>query len=184
VVTDLSLAITRLKQGRVIAYPTEAVYGLGCDPMCQDAVQTLVDFKRRPINKGLILVAGDFELLAPFVDVVKIPDDMWKKINQSWPGPYTWVLPKSTHCPPWVSGDFDSVAVRVSDHPIVKQLTAQFKQPIVSTSANLAGLAPALNAQQVTSMFGDSLGEIVDAPLGEQRQPSQILDAMTGKRFR
>jgi len=182
--TDLSLAITSLKQGLVIAYPTEAVFGLGCDPLCQDAVQALLNFKQRPVSKGLILIAGDFKLLAPFVDVEKIPGEIWQKIIQSWPGPYTWVLPKSDACPSWVSGDFSSVAVRVSDHSIVRQLTEQFERPIVSTSANLAGQPPALNAQDVFSMFGDSLGEVIDAPLGDQQQPSQIFDALTGKQFR
>jgi len=181
---DLSSALASLKQGLVIAYPTEAVYGLGCDPLNQHAVQTLLNFKQRPMSKGLILIAGDFDLLAPYVDISAIPKQRWLQISATWPGPFTWVLPKSRLCPSWVSGDFDSVAIRVSDHAVVRQLTQRYNKPIVSTSANLAGEAPASNALQVFAMFGDSLGDVIDAPLGEQMQPSQIFDAVSGKQFR
>jgi L-threonylcarbamoyladenylate synthase len=181
---DLSSAIASLKQGLVIAYPTEAVYGLGCDPLNPNAVQRLLTFKQRPVGKGLILVAGDFELLAPYVNLNLIPSERWSQITSTWPGPYTWVLPKSTQCPAWLSGDFDSVAVRVSNHPVVSELTKLYNKPIVSTSANLAGEKPAVNALQVFSMFGDNLGDVIDAPLGEQAQPSQIFDAISGKKFR
>lgn len=181
---DLSNAIASLKQGLVIAYPTEAVYGLGCDPLNQSAVQRLLTFKQRPVSKGLILIAGDFELLAPYVDLSAIPSERWLEISSTWPGPYTWVLPKSPLCPAWVSGDFDSVAVRVSNHPVVSELTKQYTRPIVSTSANLTGEIPAINALQVFTMFGDSLGDVIDAPLGEQAQPSQIFEALSGKKLR
>ncbi|NRA59583.1 MAG: Sua5/YciO/YrdC/YwlC family protein [Psychrobium sp.] len=181
---DLSSALTSLKQGLVIAYPTEAVYGLGCDPMNQHAVQTLLNHKQRPVKKGLILVAGSFDELAPYVDLSNISDVIWQKINATWPGPYTWVLPKSKLCPSWISGEFDSVAVRVSKHQVIAQLSKSYKGAIVSTSANLAGQTPALNALQVFAMFGNSLGDVIDAPLGDANNPSQIFDALTGKQFR
>ena len=181
---DLSAAIASLKQGLVIAYPTEAVYGLGCDPMNQHAVQTLLNLKQRPMKKGLILVAGSFEHLAPYVDLSNIPADVWQKINATWPGPYTWVLPKSTLCPAWISGDFDSVAIRVSANPVIGQLSKSSKGAIVSSSANLAGQEPATNALQVFAMFGDNLGDVIDAPLGQDDRPSQIFDAATGKQCR
>jgi L-threonylcarbamoyladenylate synthase len=183
-ISEMNLAISALKKGLVIAYPTEAVYGLGCDPTNQQAVSSLLKLKQRTVEKGLILVAGDFELLAPFVDISSLSDQMWQQIEQSWPGAVTWVLPKSKHCPSWISGQFDSVAVRVSAHPVVTKLTRDFNLPIVSTSANLAGVAPALNAQQVRTMFEQRLGRIIDAPLGENKTPSKIFDAITGKQLR
>ncbi|NRA72644.1 MAG: threonylcarbamoyl-AMP synthase [Gammaproteobacteria bacterium] len=181
---NYQLAITALKQGRVIAYPTEAVFGLGCDPTNEQAVLSLLKIKQRPIHKGLILVAGDFELLAPFVDINTINNEMWHKINMTWPGAVTWVLPKSAQCPDWISGQFDSVAVRVSAHPVIQQLASEFGCALVSTSANPSGIAPAVNAQQVSMMFGESLGMIIDAPLGASNKPSEIFDGMTGQQFR
>ena len=182
--SEITSAVTALKQGLVIAYPTEAVYGLGCDPTNEQAVLSLLALKQRPIEKGLILVAGDFELLAPFVDITSLSKQSWLRIMQSWPGAVTWVLPKSKACPAWISGKFDSVAVRVSTHQVVGDLSAKFGLPIVSTSANLAGLEPALNCQQVKLMFNDTLGQVIDAPLGENAQPSKIFDGVTGKQYR
>ena len=184
VTNEINSAITALKQGLVIAYPTEAVYGLGCDPTDQQAVMALLKLKQRPIEKGLILVAGDFKLLAPFVDISGLTPQSWSRITQSWPGAVTWVLPKSKDCPTWISGKFDSVAVRVSEHLVIGQLSKQLGLPIVSTSANPAGMAPAVTAQQVKQMFSDMLGQVIDAPLGDSDAPSQIFDGVTGQQFR
>lgn len=180
----IDTAIVSLKQGLVIAYPTEAVFGLGCDPLNESAVQSLLDFKQRSVRKGLILIAGDFSLLAPFVDISDLSEEIFQKILATRQEPTTWVIPKSERCPAWISGEFDSVAVRISTHPTVRALSAGFNCPIVSTSANLAGKAPALNAKEVEGMFGLRLGAIVDQPLGNWDQPSRIFDALTGQQFR
>ena len=182
--TALSLAITSLKQGKVIAYPTEAVYGLGCDPANEQAVLSLLKLKQRPVEKGLILVAGDFELLEPFVDLSTLSFERIQQIKQSWPGPVSWILPKSNTCPPWISGRFNSVAVRVSTHPVINELSAQFASAIVSTSANPAGEPPATTVQQIYDMFDKQLAEVIDAPLGNEASPSQIFDAVSGKQIR
>lgn len=181
---EYKLAISALQQGRIIAYPTEAVFGLGCDPANEQAVLSLLKIKQRSLSKGLILVAGDFKLLAPFVDINAISDETWNKINTTWPGPVTWVLPKSEKCPGWISGQFNSVAVRVSEHPVIKDLANEFGGALVSTSANPSGVAPAINAQQVSMMFGNALGMIIDAPLGASNKPSEIFDGITGQQFR
>lgn len=182
--SEIKAAIASLKQGKVIAYPTEAVFGLGCDPTNQQAVLSLLELKRRAVEKGLILVAGDFELLAPFVDTSSLTHCRLQEIVQSWPGAVTWVFPKSKQCPMWISGQFDSVAVRVSAHPIVIDLTKSFNLPIVSTSANVTGVTPALSAQEVHAMFELHPAQVIDAPLGSSKIPSKIFDAVTGQQYR
>ncbi|NRA54461.1 MAG: threonylcarbamoyl-AMP synthase [Gammaproteobacteria bacterium] len=178
------VAITALKHGAVIAYPTEAVYGLGCDPTNEPAVQSLLQIKQRDPAKGLILVAGDFKLLAKYVDLTLVSKTQWQQIQQSWPGPVTWILPKSENCPPWLSGQYNSIAVRVSAHPVIIALSESLGLPIVSTSANVSGLPPAMCAKQVNLNFKHQLGYVIDAPLGGNDQPSKIFDGITGQQIR
>lgn len=172
-----------LKQGRVISYPTEAVFGLGCDPDNESAVHTLCLLKERPISKGLILVASGFEQLIPYVDTAQLTSEHFIKLNESWPGPFTWVMPANPNTPKWLTGDFDSIAVRVSAHLIIQEICTLYGKPIVSTSANLSGQPPAKNTEQVFTQFGQSV-LIVEGKIGEQATPTEIRDILTGKLLR
>ena len=160
------------------AYPTEAVFGLGCDPLSETAMLEVLRLKSRPVEKGVILIAANFEQLQPFVNIEILPIEHQQKALNSWPGPFTWLLPKSKLTPSWVSGDSDFVAVRVSNHPLVQKMCLQVNSPIVSTSANPASLEPARSSQKVREYFGDDL-LIVDGPLGEQQTPSTIINGLT-----
>src|SRR6218665_315978 len=95
--TPLSIneAAIRLKSGGVIAYPTEAVWGLGCDPFDETAVMRLLAIKQRPVDKGLILIAADLAQLQPLLDLPAMPETRLAEVLASWPGPHTWVLPAS-----------------------------------------------------------------------------------------
>lgn len=179
---DIAQAQQRLQQGDVIAYPTEAVFGLGCDPFNQQAVERILELKVRPVDKGLILVAAKPEALK---DLTQLYDQAWsQQVLASWQNTeqaVSWVLPKTPLCPAWISGQHDSVAVRVSHHPLVKQLCGD--QVLVSTSANPAGLEPARSCQEVKAYFGDQVWCLA-GELGGLAQPSQIWQAETGLRLR
>lgn len=166
-------------QGAVIAYPTEAVFGLGCDPDNTEAMQSLLALKQRPKEKGVILIAGEFAQLAPYVDEQAIPANMRDTIFDSWPGPNTWLLPKSEHASDWQTGGSDLIAVRVTAHPLVQELTALLGKPLVSTSANLSGQSPATNAGEVRAQFSDGVF-LLDGPLGEADNPSSIRNGLNG----
>ena len=102
----LRQAVRALRHGGIIAYPTEAVYGLGCDPLNAAAVLRLLALKNRPMDKGLILIASDFQHLAPFVHA---PDpDIMRRISATWPGPVTWLLPAKAETPTWLRGAHDT----------------------------------------------------------------------------
>lgn len=180
----LNEALSALHQGRVIAYPTEAVYGLGCDPDLESAVESILSLKQRPRHKGMILIAASYQQLRDYVDDSALSAERLAEIQASWPGPVTWVMPKSTHCPDWISGDFDSVAVRVTDHPLVVALCEAFGKPLISTSANPAGESPAVTAAEVTAMFGEEFGYVLDGATGGERQPSRIFNAIDGQQLR
>jgi len=177
-------AITCLTQGEVILYPTEAVFGLGCDPDNQQAVEKLLAIKQRPVEKGLILIADNYGQLLKYVDDAKIPMDKRADIFSSWPAAITWVMPASKNTPKWLTGQFDTIAVRVTNHPTVKRLCQEFGKPLVSTSANLTGQETVISIEQAKAQFAEQVGFYVDEPLGGNTQPSIIKDAMTGKIFR
>ncbi|MCK4586215.1 MAG: Sua5/YciO/YrdC/YwlC family protein, partial [Gammaproteobacteria bacterium] len=104
-----------IERGGIIAYPTEAVFGLGCDPINPDAVLRLLTLKRRPIGKGLVLIASNIEQLKPFM--APLDAKQQHTLEASWPGPVTWLVPAKQETPVWLKGHHDTIAVRVTDHP-------------------------------------------------------------------
>lgn len=169
--------------GEVIAYPTEAVFGLGCDPDNLAAVQRVLDTKTRPQDKGVILIASHFSQLENYVDKSQLSDAQWQTVCDSWPGPFTWIIPKRPEVSPLLSGGRDSLAVRVSAHPVVQQLCDVVGKPMVSTSANPSGEVPARDLAQIDKYFADSVFK-VDGDVDHSARPSKITDAVTGKVLR
>lgn len=178
----IETAVAALHAGGVIAYPTEAVWGLGCDPDSGEALTALLRLKQRDPAKGLILIAGDIVQLSDWL--CDLPYELHAPLVSSWPGPNTWLVPDNGRAHPLLRGCHDSVALRVSDHPLVGELCAAFGGPIVSTSANLAGEPAAMNVDEVRRQFGDQLAAIVDGPLGGHDRPSTIRDLRSGRVLR
>jgi L-threonylcarbamoyladenylate synthase len=166
-------------RGEVFAYPTEAVFGLGCDPRNEKAVMTLLRLKQRPVHKGLILIASSQQQLIHFADFASLSQQQLDQVSASWPGPFTWLVPKKPDTPDYLTGGSNLIAVRVSAHPIVTQLCEFLGSAIVSTSANLSGQEPARNPDEVKAQFGNSM-LCIAGQVGEQRHPSQIRNALTG----
>lgn len=180
----LDQAVTALKSGGVIAYATEAVFGLGCDPDNEQAVMRLLQIKQRPIEKGLILLAASQQQLQPYVDFTQLTEAQLNRVESTWPGPFTWIVPAQSKTPSWVTGQFDSVAVRVTAHQQAAELTQAFGKPIISTSANLTTFPPGTSVDEVIEALGDLLDGVLDSQVGEQRLPSTIRDAITGDLIR
>ncbi len=170
-----------LKAGGIVACPTEAVYGLSCDPLQQSAVERLLAIKKRDVAKGLILVASTIEQIPSFVT---IPDKQSAAILQSWPGPVTWLLPATAAAPAWIRGDHDTIAMRITAHPVMAALCEAFGNCLVSTSANISGLPPARSALQVQQQLGKQIDLILHAETGTSNKPTTIRDAITGKTVR
>ncbi len=177
----LSQAVRHLRRGGVIAYPTEGVFGLGCDPCDEGAVAEILVLKGRPASKGLILIAADFDQLLPFVSVP--PAAVLKRILASWPGPVTWILPAAPRVPAWLTGGRSTLACRVTDHPVAARLCRAFGRPLVSTSANPTGRPPARSLLQVRRYFGRRV-LVIPGPLGGLEGPTPIYDALTGRCLR
>lgn len=175
-------AAAAVRAGGVVACPTEAVFGLSCDPVNEEAVMRVLELKRRSVDKGLILIAADFSQLERFCGT--LDETRWNEVRASWPGPHTWLFPAGGACPAWVRGDHRTVAVRVTAHPAAASLCRLSGGALVSTSANLSGAAAALTAAEVTAAFGGALDVIVEGATGGCRSVTPIKDALTGESVR
>lgn len=170
----LQLAVDSLRNGGVIACPTEAVWGLSCDPENEQAVTRLLLMKGRTVSKGLILVASAESQLGPLL--ADLEPEQRRQLAATWPGPVTWLLPHRGRVPRWISGDHATVAVRVSNHPVLRLLCRAWGGPLVSTSANRAGAVAAREAFQVRRYFGDSVDYLLPGAVGRRARPTQIRD--------
>lgn len=171
-------------QGGIIAYPTEAVFGLGCDPDNEGAVVKLLQLKQRPVSKGLILLAANYSQLLPYIDDSQIPKDKLESVLSRWPDGITQLLPINKNLPHYLHGQFDTIAVRVTSQPDVVALCNTTNKPIVSTSANFSGQSPANTWQIVEQQFGQKVDYIIKGSTLGFSQPSVILDGLTGEIFR
>lgn len=183
VVDSLAQCVEQLSQAKVIAYPTEAVFGLGCDPDSENAVTRLLALKQRPVEKGLILIAADYQQLMPYIADEQLSAEQKARMFSRWPGPVTWVLPARTTTPIWLTGRFSTLAVRVSDHPDVIALCHTFGKPLVSTSANLTGQPPCRHLAEVLAQFGPDF-PVLKGETGGRLNPSEIRDVLTGELIR
>jgi len=168
-----------LLDGGIVAYPTEAVYGLGCDPLNAQAVLRLLELKGRSWKKGLILIASHRHQLDTWLEPLGL--SMETQLAQTWPGPVTWLLPARPEVPEWLRGEHTTLAVRVTDHPLAAELCDVFGGPLVSSSANLAGHRPARSALQLQREMGDRVDYILHGAVGGLAQPTEIRDAISGE---
>ena len=166
-----------LQRGGLIAYPTESCYGLGCDPRNPRALKRLIRLKSRSAAKGMLLVADHYKRLLPFLRPLR-PADL-ARMQRSWPGPVTWVVPASATCSPLLTGGRATIAVRVTAHPGATQLCRSAGMALVSTSANKSGQKPAKTAAECRRIFGKRV-RVIDGRIGTRKRPSTLIDLATG----
>ncbi len=178
---QLRLAADTLRKGGVLAWPTEAIWGIGCDPLNPHAVQRLLDIKQRSPSRGLILMAADYAQILPFIR--PLPPERMQAVLDSWPGPHTWLLPASPQTPGWITGGSELVAVRVTAHALSRDLCRAFGGALVSTSANRSGRPPARSALEVRLRCPGTHG-LLHGPTGRLDAPTPIKNALTGEVIR
>jgi L-threonylcarbamoyladenylate synthase len=180
---DIQQATKAINSGGIIAYPTEAVWGLGCDPWNIEAVIKLLKIKQRSSSKGFVVVASSIDQISKLC--TGLSQSKLQQLQQTWPGPYNWIIPDTqSWFPSIVRGKHLGVAIRVSNHPIIQKLCDAVGHPIISTSANLSGQSPCLTYQQVDTVFADKISGVLNGKLGGSTQPCSIRDLATGKIIR
>ena len=176
----IDAAARSVRSGGVIAYPTEAVWGLGCDPFNEAAVMRLLSIKQRDVAKGLILIAGERAQLEGLLDWSALDADRLAAVDAGWPGPSTWIVPATPRVPRWITGTHSGVAVRVSAHPLVGALCGKLGGPLVSTSANRAGEPPAFRREELDPELLAQLDGVSEGETSGLAAPTAIRDALTG----
>jgi L-threonylcarbamoyladenylate synthase len=171
-----------VRAGGVIAYPTEAVWGLGCDPLDVEALDRILELKGRDPCQGFILIAASREQLAPYLG--RIAPEIESRIGPTWPGPVTWILPAAADLPPELTGGRTTIAARVSAHPVVRALCEMAGMPLVSTSANRSGHPPARTLRALRATFADEIDYAVPGTVGALARPTETRDGATGKVLR
>lgn len=162
-----------------MVYPTEAVYGLGCDPRAQDALRRILAVKGRPEHQGLILIAADMAQLEPFL--APLEDAIRGQVMGTWPGPITWLLRARPEVSKLLRGGHETLAVRVTAHPVAAELCRRAGTAIVSTSANPSGQPPARSAQAARAYFQTQVDDYLEGPVDAGAGPTEIRDPYTGR---
>jgi L-threonylcarbamoyladenylate synthase len=171
-------AVRQIGAGGIIAYPTETLYGLGCDPFNGNTVLHLLALKQRRVEQGLVLVASNFSQLEPLL--MPLTAAVRKRVSQPASTPVTWVLPCLPEMPVWLRGKHTSLAVRVTSHPVAAWLCERWGGPLVSTSANIHGRRPATSPLAVRKAFDRQLDYILHGQQLATNKPSEIRDGLTG----
>lgn len=174
----LSRAVAVLRNGGVIAYPTEGVWGLGCDPFDRAAVERILTLKGRSLRKGLILIGNSVDQFEPWLK--GLTQQHRATLAASWPDALTWLVPDNGHSPRWLTGQHDSIALRVPAHPLARELARVFGRPIVSTSANPQGRMAATTQLRARVYFGDRVDFYLPGRVLHPHQPSEIRDLVSG----
>ena len=180
----IEAAAQTFAEGGIIAYPTEAVFGLGCDPDNNSAIERLLSLKKRSADKGFILLASDYSQLQPYIDESAISEQQKVQILSRWPGAITQVLPINKNISPLLSGVYKTIAVRITQHPDVITLCRKTGKAIISTSANLSGQPAATTWQSVIQQFPTQLDYLIKTATLGNKSPSTIIDGITSKILR
>jgi len=163
-----------LQSGGVIGYPTETVYGIGCNAFDAEAVNRIIQLKQRDRSKAMILIAADLLQISDLVE--SIPESAERLMENFWPGPLTMVFKSSQFLKDFAFRKSKTIAVRIPDCAICLSLLKACDFPIVSTSANRSGQPDATTADELISTFGTDLDLIIDGGRTPSKAPSTVVD--------
>ena len=169
-----------LVAGGVIAYPTESVFGLGCDPSNEQAITKILEIKKRTLEMGFVLLTPNIEIVSGWVNM---SNKQLKIFSSPSPRPTTYIVPASDSAPKWLAVK-NTLAIRLSNDPFIKNICGLLGLPIVSTSANFHGEQPCRSADEVQKIMGSQLDYIVFKKTGPFNNPSTIVDLSSRKTIR
>ena len=172
-----------IAKGAVFAYPTDTIWGLGCHPDNPYAVKRILAIKQRPHDKGMILLSSHIDFCEPYIHAEYF-QKQYHQIETPDIQPTTWLLPASIHCPSWLTGKNSTVAIRITRLAHIRALCEKRLHPLISTSANISGRAPASNLHKIRKLFLNKVDFIVAGIDPLTQRPSKIIDKRTGETIR
>ena len=167
-----------IKNGGIVIYPTEGIYGIGCDPYNKHSVEKIFQIKGRDYDKRFILISSQVEFLTDIIDTYVALDERLKSKDF-----VTWIVPANDSCPSWLKSDA-GVAVRITQHPVVKDLCNKLGSPIISTSANYANQEYINDISIIEKLFDGKVSCIVNGKLGNKKKPSTVRDIISNELLR
>ena len=168
--------------GFVFAYPTEAVFGLGGNPLDELAFERILRIKQRPSSQRFLLIASSWEQVLSYIQLP--PPHLLKPVQDSWPGPVTWVFKAAPHLPSWLKDENNTIAIRITAHPIAHALCEIAEHPLFSTSANIHGQPPCRTFEEVEARFNTHVDQTIPGFVNMNQKPSSIRDVESGKILR
>lgn len=177
-------AATALKNGEIIAYPTEGVYGFAADAMNAKAVEAVLSLKGRSAAKGFIVMAASLDKLSTLIKPLTAREQQTILESQRGGFRYTWIVPALEACPEYLRGQFTTLAVRITNHPDAFALCDLMPVGVVSTSANLHKEAPLETPEAIMAIFGDRIAGVMEGSVGGLSSPTRIVHLESGEIIR
>ena len=178
---DINKAVKVIKEGKILIYPTESIFGLGCDPFNEQACQKINSLKQRSNKAGLICLINNIKHLNTLAAPLRTTD--YEQIRKSKTKHISWILPAKSGLPKWLIGPNNTICVRLSNDSSINELCSALDQAIISTSANEQGMPAANTIEQAKKIFKNQVDYYLDLPLGDKQKASKIL-TITGKIIR
>ena len=170
----IDIAVQTLKIGNVVVLPTDTLYGLAANALDAVAVKKIFTIKKRPAGMAIPLLLADPMDLTDWCK--DIPELAWKLLETLWPGPLSVILHRSDAIPDVVTGKGDTIAVRIPDHPVPREVIGRLGAPITGTSANISGQDPPLNIDSVRKHLGEHIDCFIDTGNLPMGVPSTVID--------
>lgn len=175
-------AVSLLRNNQIVALPSESVYGLSAR-VCRETTDQLIQLKKRPLEKGFIIVSGVPEQLLRYIDTSRLNAQQVRQIQTPSERATSWVVPVKKDFI-WLTGKYHSIAVRLTTHPLLRAITERLGEAIISTSANLSGEKPLRSKTEIEGLFGQALPFVYPSLPPLSSKPSRIINVMTGKILR
>lgn len=160
-----------IRRGGIIAYPTDTIYGLGCNPFNIEAVERINTIKQRPANKQFILLAAHIDQVRSLI----VLDSDHKSLISLSTEPTSWIVKASQHAPCWLTDKDNSLTFRISKNETVEKLCSALGHAVISTSANISGKKPAKNALEIHRYFHNTVDKILASNKKLTGSPSKII---------
>lgn len=167
-------AVHLLKEGDVVVFPTDTIYGIGASIEKESGIKKIFEVKSRSPNKPLIIYVASFEQLQQVTQ--DIPETTIESLRKIWPGAMSGIFSKTEIVPPFVTSGKDTVAVRIPNHPLCLELVRQVGAPLAVTSANISGMETQKTAPEVAAQLGERVPLVLDGGPNPEQQPSTLVD--------